>query len=302
MIASSAFVAIVVAQVAATTPTAETVAQALFDEGLSLMEAGRLEEACPKLAESQRLDPGGGTLLNLASCLERSGKPASAVATYNEALSSAIRDGRKEREALAREHIAALQAKVSHVRLTVSSPVPNLTILLDDVPVGPAGWGAAWPVDPGEHVIAARSPGRRSVELRVSVGAAPSDQALVLPMLQPEPEPASASRPPASSPKASRRAPALALGAGGLAVVGFGIVAGALAFGAKSDSDAACPTQRTCTDRGVAAMDRAEAWAWTSTVAVGTGVVAIGIATYLLLAAPPRTGAATAARNLVWAF
>lgn len=300
MIASSAFVAIVVAQVAATTPTAETVAQALFDEGLSLMEAGRLEEACPKLAESQRLDPGGGTLLNLASCLERSGKPASAVATYNEALSSAIRDGRKEREALAREHIAALQAKVSHVRLTVSSPVPNLTILLDDVPVGPAGWGAAWPVDPGEHVIVARSPGRRSVELRVSVGADPRDQELMLPMLQPEP--ATASSTTTASPRASRRAPALALGAGGLAVVGFGIVAGALAFGAKSDSDAACPTQRTCTDRGVAAMDRAEAWAWTSTVAVGTGVVAIGIATYLLLAAPPRTGAAMAARNLVWAF
>ena len=37
-------------------------ADALFKEGRALLDAKKFDEACPKLAESQRLDPGAGTL------------------------------------------------------------------------------------------------------------------------------------------------------------------------------------------------------------------------------------------------
>ena len=40
-------------------------AEALYREGRALMEKGDLDAACPKLAESQRLDPSSGTALNL---------------------------------------------------------------------------------------------------------------------------------------------------------------------------------------------------------------------------------------------
>src|SRR5450432_2466634 len=73
--------------------TDRTLAQSLFEQGKQLMQAGRYADACPKLEESQRLDPGGGTMLNLALCYEDEGKISTAWADFKEALSMARRDG-----------------------------------------------------------------------------------------------------------------------------------------------------------------------------------------------------------------
>ena len=53
-------------------------AEALFSEGRSLASAGKCDEAIPKFQASQKLDPGIGTLLNLADCYEKVGRTASA--------------------------------------------------------------------------------------------------------------------------------------------------------------------------------------------------------------------------------
>jgi hypothetical protein len=131
------------------------IAQQLFDDGRALLEAGRYAEACPKFAESQRLDPGGGTLLNLALCHELEGKSATAWSEFHDGLGLAMKDDRKDREDLARKHIAELAPRlvrvVVHVPGRLAGRAPE--IALDQSRLPQAAWETSIPVDPGEHRV-----------------------------------------------------------------------------------------------------------------------------------------------------
>src|SRR6476659_2421968 len=113
--------------------TDRQIAETLFEQGRALMDEKKWAEACPKLAESQRLDPGGGTLLNLAICHEESGETATAWAELNDALAIALREDRNDREDIARAHIAALEPRLARlqVRVKTESAPPDLVVTLD---------------------------------------------------------------------------------------------------------------------------------------------------------------------------
>ncbi len=130
-------------------------AQSLFERARLLMEDGDLAHACPLFAESQRLDPGGGTLLNLALCHERQGRTATAWAEYNDALALAVRDGREDRREFAHEHIEALRDRLPRVRVVIDQPTAGLVVALDDTTLSALSLGADLPVDPGAHVVTA---------------------------------------------------------------------------------------------------------------------------------------------------
>ena len=89
--------------------SSQAAAQALFDEARSLMNAGKFAEACPKFAESERLDPGAGTLLNLANCYEKGGQTASAWVTFKDAAAAADVKHRTDWSQRARERATALE-------------------------------------------------------------------------------------------------------------------------------------------------------------------------------------------------
>src|SRR5262249_24412526 len=76
-VACTAF-ALLVSAGGARAETPEQAADRLFKEAEVLARAGRYAEACPKLEESERLDPGIGTQFNLADCYERTGRVAHA--------------------------------------------------------------------------------------------------------------------------------------------------------------------------------------------------------------------------------
>jgi hypothetical protein len=66
----------------------KSLATQLFRRGATWSTRGAFREGCRKLEESQRLDPGGGTLLNVALCHEKEGRTATAWAEFTEASAS----------------------------------------------------------------------------------------------------------------------------------------------------------------------------------------------------------------------
>ncbi len=114
-------------------------AETLFEEGRTLVEKGVYEEACPKFAESERLEPGIGTMLWLADCLENDGQTASAWAAFKEAASTA--DVRRDPRAQVARARAGRSARSSRtLRLPYRRPleIEGLEVLRDGVLVGRA--------------------------------------------------------------------------------------------------------------------------------------------------------------------
>jgi hypothetical protein len=172
-IAGSAAPAASVAAGSAPAPSSQQgSAEALFQEGRSLMSAGRAVEACQKFSESNRLDPATGTLLNLAVCNQAIGKTATAWSQFRLAEVASEADHREDRVTLAREHLAALLPKLSVITIQVpdAQRVPGLKLTLDGQSWGEALWNVPTPIDPGSHAIVAEAPGRVTRSFKASVG------------------------------------------------------------------------------------------------------------------------------------
>src|SRR6516225_9422157 len=106
---------------AAQSPGADVaLAEALYQRGRQLMAEGKYSEACPKFAESYRLDAATGTLLNLASCHEDEGKLASAWLEFTQAAAAARLDHRDDRVKFAEDHLSAIEPKLSRLAVTVA--------------------------------------------------------------------------------------------------------------------------------------------------------------------------------------
>jgi hypothetical protein len=292
--------------------TNTALAEALFREGKRLMGAGNYAEACPKIAESQRLDPGAGTLLNLAACHEAEGKIATAWAEYGEAASLARRDGRADREQFASAHALALEPKLPRLALEISAEAAALTSLeirIDDVIVGRVAWSVPGPIDPGAHVITASAAGKKPFRSEVQVPATPDVLKVAVAGLEDAPVAAAA---PAAGPAASTapgadRAPAssgngrtvgIAVGAAGLVAIGVGSYFGLQAFSKWHERNDHCP-QGACDATAVEASDAAHTDARVADIAVGLGIVGVGVGTYLFLTAPSAANKPAAASGWV---
>jgi serine/threonine-protein kinase len=160
-------------------------AQVLFDQAKKLMAEGAYVEACAKLEDSQRLDPGSGTLINLGDCYEHQGRTATAWAKFIEAAEASKAVGKAERERAARERAAFVFAHLSRIVVDVrdSEKGIGLEVRRDGVAVAKAQWGTAMAVDPGRHTVSASAPARAPWETSVVVGPGGQTVTVAVPVL-----------------------------------------------------------------------------------------------------------------------
>jgi tetratricopeptide (TPR) repeat protein len=286
-------------------PTKEDIAKAdaLYNKGVALMEQGKFSEACPLFAESQRIAPGGGTLINLASCHESLGLTATAYVEWAEALRYAQAKKKPERVKKATDRMAQLKERLSYVRI---APPPTMVaessfvVLIDDRTVDKTWWAEEHPIDPGLHYVEARADGRKSWRKSFNVAPDSDHQVVAVSELEPlapaEPvkvapsvvaKPATVPVEPApvrhTGPSGQVVAGYTVAGVGLLGLIACGVLVGAASSSESSANSAYATNPALGQSRSDARTERALAW-----VGLGVGVVGLTTGAILLLTAHPK--------------
>ena len=294
-------------------------ADLLFRQGQELIDAGKPADACPKLEESQRLDPKLGRLLNVAYCHELVGRTASAWSEYNEAAALAAQKGQPDRVDFARQHAAALVERLSLVQLDFSaasiggagSPSASVvSVAVDGKPLSREQWSMPFPVDPGIRTFTFGAPGKKTHDQTAAIAPGRGTGRVIVDRLEPEveapgpevtaPGPAPAVTPAAAAVEASGPSAhrPLAYVAGGVGVAGLLVGAGFLlhALAQKNDAAPYCPADK-CDPHGASIIDGARTSAWIATVGVGVGVGGAAAAVWLFLTSAPSPPGTVPATN-----
>lgn len=308
-------------------PSERAIAERMYERGRAQLASGETAAACDSFAESNRLVPGTGILLNLAACHEQLGRLASAWVEFREAMVAIRREGRPDREHYASERLASIEARLAFLTITVpEEPAGDPPIVeLDAHALGRPTWGVAVPVDAGAHRVLARwSAGRswshdlevldgnrytvripepppRRIERRavrdgsVAAGCGPGSTPASPCVGTSAPSLSLVSGPPPSAAGSDgRRAFGWTLGAAGtgalLVGAGFGLRAALL----WSDRNRECP-QEDCSPQGLRLGERAYTSATVSTWALAVGAVTLGAAALVLWGPASRPARADAA-------
>jgi hypothetical protein len=281
----------------------EAAAEALFVEGKKLAAEGKLAEACPKFAESNRLDRGAGTLIHLADCYEKNHQTASAWATFKDAASAAQALGRADWQKLATQRAAVLEPKLAKLTVKVKDPADRIEVTRDGSSMSPASWGTPLPVDVGHHVVQAWAPNRKPFKASVDVSKDGDRVEILVPKLEEglggTPTPAGGNtagggdkgQPP---PKvhngdegSSQKTIGFLVGGVGLAGLAVGGVTGLLAIGKNSDSKSACPNDGACNNQeAIDANDGAKTFGTVSTIGFIAGGACLAAGAILIFTAP----------------
>lgn len=206
-------------------PSTEMKADLLFKSGAKKFDGGDLAGACADFAESLRLGPKLGTLLNLALCHEQTGKLVTAWNEFTHGAAWAAQNGQRDRVDFAREHVRALEPRLPRVVLQLPAGQAIASLELDGEPMPEPRWYLPLYLDAGQHELAVQAPGHGRTTVAFRVNAAPGDQLVTVPAptadVAARPEEVAHARPvePARVP---------ALGIAGLGLGALGLVVGTI--------------------------------------------------------------------------
>jgi hypothetical protein len=272
-------------------------AEALFLEGKKAVQAGDLPTACTRYADSYRLDPTIGTLLNLADCQERIGNVATAWEKFKESLAKLDPDDK--RRPIVEKKVPELEKRLPRLLLRAARSGPQqLTVVRDEVELGSSVLGVALPLNPGKHVVVVKAPKHEARRYEVVAEEGKTTELLVQPgPLVAEPEPAksapqgsSAAAPPAASASAAPPPSSggstlgwILVGVGGAGLV-TGIASYAMMKKARSTVEEHCNTTTyACDSEGMDAARSGKTWTNVNTVSLIVGVLGVGVGAYFVL-------------------
>lgn len=276
-----------------------TDAEELFRRAKVLVSQSNHVEACPLFAESYRLDPGVGTLLNLALCHEQIGKSASAWGEFRAVEQQALgaTPPNEPRARLAREHGDKLQPRLSRIKVIVppSARTPGLVIKVDGEEKVEALWSVGIAVDPGVHIVEASAPHKKTATSTVKLEGEGVLQTVELVALDdavvaPAPSHGDTTTPPPPADEHDHRTAGYIVGGVGLAVLATG---GAFGIAAIVDDREAKDCEAPCyrdQPAGIAsdrATDRALLFANLSNVTVALGAIGVLTGAWLVFTGGP---------------
>lgn len=287
-------------------PSKEDVAKAdaLFREAQGLVQKGQISEGCVKFAESQKLDPANGTLLNLAVCHEKEGRYATAYRDLQEliGLLGTSKDDR-ERLKFANDRMKVVEKKLTRVAFDVSLLPTNAALVLDGDKI--ADVTSPIPIDQGTHTVEAtapqKKPGRKTFAVKepgaLTVKLDPLEDMPVAEAPVTPPKAAVTEPPPPPKPHFwnGQRVAGAIVSVVGLAGVGVGTYFGLDTFSKKSQRDQHC-NGTVCDAVGITLHNQARTSATVSTIAVAAGGAALLGGVILFATASPKKSEVEAAR------
>ena len=255
--------------------------------GYTLAQDGKCEEAIPHFVESLKLDAKAITLINLASCEEKTARLSDALGHWVEARARAQAEGNSAIEGEAEKRATALEPRLAKLTIVLPAGHPDATVLRDGVALGAASMNVPLPVNPGPHALVLQLKGFADTSQSVTLAEGESKRvALVIGAPQ-----KISSAPPPSAPITSEShvSPLVWVGFG-VAFVGVavGTVTGIAAFGRKSTVDTECPNDH-CSSKGMDAVDSGRTFATISTIGFIVGGVGAAVGIYGLTFGKPAT-------------
>ncbi len=298
-------------------------AEALFRAGTNAALSGNYASACPRFAESFRLDPAVGTLISLSQCEARIGKLANAWEHYQRALGMLPPDD--ARVTRVRGRIGALEQMLPKLVVKLAPGAPGDTrVQRNGVELGASTLGLALPVNPDEEqtlvtIAHGHKPSKQFVVLKqgevreviLTVGELDPTPVLsatpVASSLAASPMASSSSAAPVPQVPASTRGPTgaspqrkehggdsrtLGYVLGGVGLAGFAtvVVTRAMLPGYRDKVNDHCDGGGLCDQDGVNAASKGNVLLGINTVGWVVGILGLGLGGYFVLA-PSGTSA-----------
>jgi hypothetical protein len=277
-----------------------------FKEGEAAEKKNDCAMALDRFEKALAVKPTPQILIRIGTCQEKLGKLVEAAVSYDRALDKANAASLGDVASVAKEQADALRPRVPTITIALAEAYHDVSITLDGVALNSAVVGDKLPLNPGQHKLVAKAPGRRSFDQGFAV--AESESRRVPIVLEEDGSAREAAKndatvgvlsvpdkPATSSPS---KVPAIALVAGGVAALGVGVVLFVVAAGKDSEVDDACggSDRQTCPasrqeeiEGDVSTVNTLRA---ASFIVGGVGIASAAIGTGLLVTSSKRAASA----------